>query len=174
VKRAVTITMPALTQGRATFLAALMDRLKHYPQEKFDITIERHIERRTLSQNAMLWGVIYPQILERAGEQLGGWNAEELHEFMLGMHFGWRRLTVRDEDGTVHALQVPHRRSSRLSTKEFSDYVEFIVRFWAEHGVVLDLPGDIMPAQHTASAQEVQAEPALSAPSVGGDDASAQ
>jgi hypothetical protein len=36
----------------------------------------------------------------------------------------------------------PKKRSSKLTKQEFSDFVEFVVRKFAEYGVVLELPGE--------------------------------
>jgi hypothetical protein len=93
--------------------------------------------RRTNSQNATLW-MVYQQIIERGGESLQGFTKDDLHEFFLIDYFG----------GEVHELFgrkriKPHKRSSRLTKMEFADYLDHIVRFMAEQGVVLSLPGDI-------------------------------
>jgi hypothetical protein len=93
--------------------------------------------RRTTDQNALLWA-LYEDILEQGGEILGGWTKDDLHEYCLGEHFGWER---REAFGAVR--QVPRRRSSRLSKTDFSNFVEFIVRRMTEHGIVLELPGEI-------------------------------
>lgn len=92
--------------------------------------------RRTNDQNALLWA-LYTDARRAGGELLGGWDSETIHEYMLGEYFGWE---------TTEALgrkrQKPVRRSSRLSKSEFSDFVEFVVRRFAEHGIVLELPGE--------------------------------
>lgn len=92
--------------------------------------------RRTTEQNALLWA-LYDDILERGGELLGGWTKDDLHEYFLGEHFGWE---VHEALGMKR--QKPMRRSSRLTKTEFGQYIDFIVRRMAEHGVVLKLPGD--------------------------------
>jgi hypothetical protein len=68
---------------------------------------------------------------------LGGWTSADIHEYMLGEYFGWE---VCEAFGRKR--QKPIRRSSRLTRLEFSDLVEFVVRRFAEHGVVLDVPND--------------------------------
>jgi hypothetical protein len=87
---------------------------------------------RTLSQNALLWA-IYEEILDKGGAAVRGFDKDELHEFFLIEHFG----------GEVNQLfgrkrLRPTRRSSGLSKMEFSDHVEFILHFMAEHGVVIE------------------------------------
>jgi hypothetical protein len=93
--------------------------------------------RRTSSQNATLW-MIYQQIIETGGEDMQGFTKDDLHEFFLIDHFG----------GEAHELfgrkrLKPHRRSSRLTKGEFADFLDHIVRFMAERGVVLAMPGDL-------------------------------
>lgn len=92
--------------------------------------------RRTNDQNALLWA-LYDDILTRGGEQLGGWSRDDLHSFLLGEHFGWEKY-----EAFGMKRVKPKRRSSRLSKVEFADYVEFVVRYMAQHGIVLELPGD--------------------------------
>ena len=92
--------------------------------------------RRSSSQNATLW-MVYTQILERGGEELGGFTKDDLHEFFLIDYFG----------SEVHELfglkrLKPHKRSSRLSKMEFSDFLDHIVRFVAEKGIVVEMPGE--------------------------------
>jgi ribosomal protein S1 len=36
----------------------------------------------------------------------------------------------------------PKKRSSRLTKQEFGDFVDFVVRKFAENGIVLELPGE--------------------------------
>lgn len=87
---------------------------------------------RTLNQNSLLWA-IYEEILAKGGAAVRGFGKDDLHEFFLIEHFG----------GEVNALfgrkrLRPRRRSSALSKMEFSEHVEFILHFMAEHGVVIE------------------------------------
>jgi len=92
--------------------------------------------RRTNDQNALLWS-IYEDILARGGEELRGFTKDELHEFFLIDYFG-----AETKELFGRKKLKPLKRSSRLTKMEFSDFVEHIVRFMAEKGVVVDLPGD--------------------------------
>ena len=103
--------------------------------KSWKVTLEEFKPRRSDSQNAFLWGVVYPSILEGGGEALAGWQKDDLHEFMLGEHFGWETLTLGGK--TVHK---PVRRSSRLNKQDFSDYLEFLSRRAAELGIVIPEP----------------------------------
>lgn len=92
--------------------------------------------RRSNDQNALLWS-IYEDIIARGGEAMRGFTKEDLHEFFLIDYFGseTKELFGRKK-------LKPLKRSSRLTKMEFSDFVEHIVRFMAERGLVIELPGD--------------------------------
>jgi hypothetical protein len=91
--------------------------------------------RRSLQQNAYLWGVCYATILEQAGEALAGWKANDLHEYFLGEHFGWETL-----EGMGRKRVKPLRRSSVLNKMEFVDFVASIQQRAAEMGIVISDP----------------------------------
>lgn len=97
------------------------------------VEISEHRSRRSDAQNAYLWGVCYPAILKH----LPGWEADDVHDYLLGEHFGWQTL-----EGMGRKRVKPLRRSSRLSTTEFSDYVAFIQRTMAEKGIYVPDPGE--------------------------------
>lgn len=90
--------------------------------------------RRSHEQNRYLWGVAYATVLQH----LPGWDAEDVHEYFLGEWSGWETL-----EGFGRKRLRPVRRSSRLSTVEFSDFVGFIQRTMAERGVIIPDPGEM-------------------------------
>ena len=59
----------------------------------------------------------------------------DLHEYFLGEHFGWQTL-----EGFGRKRVKPLRRSSPLSKTEFVDFVDFIQRTMAGHGVYIPDP----------------------------------
>lgn len=91
---------------------------------------------RTNQQNALLWA-LYDEVLEKGGEKLAGYDKRDLHELCLGEWGGWERI-----DGLGRVRLKPLRRSSRLSKIDFSSLVEFVVRYFAGHGIVVDMPGE--------------------------------
>lgn len=124
---------------------AIVDVSEHLPTDK--PLVGRYValdkmqavlrkSRRSGIQNALAW-VLYQQILDRGGEAMRGWSTQDLHDFFLIQHFGADKI----EAFGMKRLK-PKRRSSRLTKMEFSDYLETIVRFMAEQGVVLDMPDD--------------------------------
>lgn len=114
------------------FIAAL-------PRDRaWKLTITEWKRTRSTDQNAYLWGVVYTKILEHP--ELDGWTDKDIHEFMLGEHFGWQELKATRI--IPRRKIVPKRRSSKLSTVEFMDYIAFIQRYWAEYGVYIPDPNE--------------------------------
>ena len=92
--------------------------------------------RRTNDQNALLWA-LYSDAMQQGGETLGGWTTEDIHEYMLGEYHGWQ---VHEAFGQKR--KKPAKRSSRLTKQEFGDFLAFVVQRFAEHGIILELPGE--------------------------------
>jgi hypothetical protein len=99
------------------------------------LVLKRHASQRSLDQNAWIWGVAYPVIAEAIGYDTH--EHEDLHYALIAKCFG------EHFDKRVGAM-VPNKRSSKLSTREFSDYMEWLVRFAATDlgGIVVPLPNE--------------------------------
>jgi hypothetical protein len=101
------------------------------------VTIAEYKRTRSTEQNAYLWGVVYPAILLH----LPGWDADDLHEYFLGEWSGWQTI-----EGFGRKRIKPVRRSSKLNTTEFADYVAFIQRKMAERGIYVPDPHEQLEA----------------------------
>ena len=97
-------------------------------EKAWEIEIDEHKPTRSDQQNRYLWGVCYAELVK----VLPGWHAEDIHDYMLGEHFGWETI-----EGMGRKRMRPLRRSSALNKQEFSDFVAFIQRKAAEHGVFI-------------------------------------
>lgn len=95
------------------------------------VTVSEWKRTRSNEQNAYLWGVVYKTICDH----LPGWDADDVHEYCLGECFGWETL-----EGLGRKRLKPVRRSSRLSTTEFADYIGWIQRNMAEKGIFIPDP----------------------------------
>ena len=104
-------------------------------KKRWLVTVAEHRPRRSDPQNRYLWGVVYPTIL-KAGT-LEGWTADDIHDYLLGEHFGWETV-----EGFGKKRLRPLRRSSKLNKQEFSDFVAFIQRRMAEHGIYVPDPNE--------------------------------
>ena len=130
VKRIFTPGTPVEQVMKA--VAAMMAAL---PAKPFAVTVEVWKKPRTNQQNAYLWGVVYPAIIEGGGEALGGFTRDDVHEWLLGECFGWEVL-----EGFGRKRMRPLKRSSALNKQEFSDYLTFIDTKCAEFGIVIPEP----------------------------------
>jgi hypothetical protein len=116
---------------RQEVINSILDRIMTLAVEKaWRVEIEEAKGKRSLAQNRYLWGCVYPTILE-AGK-LDGWEATEIHDYVLGEFFGWETVT-----GFGRKKIRPIRRSSKLTKTEFADFIAFIQRRMAEHGIIV-------------------------------------
>jgi hypothetical protein len=125
--------------GRLELLEAERDRRRAWLQtlagKDVDVIVRKHREQRTLDQNAYLHAVPVPMIAEEWGEDI-----EATKLLLLGECFGWRE--------TAHGRIPVKPSTSRLSTEEFSHFIEWIVRWAAmprnvcEHGFRIPLPNE--------------------------------
>ena len=110
--------------------------IKCLPLDKaYWIGISEHNGTRSNAQNAYLWGVVYPQIMQQGGEEMQGWTAQDLHDFFLISHFGSEVKSL-----FCKKRHIPMRRSSKLSKMEFVYFIAHIQQFMAERGVVIEDP----------------------------------
>ena len=98
---------------------------------------------RSNEQNALLFGVVYPPIAE-----VMGYTVEDIHEYMLGRHFGWVDAKVPKTPRNPEGLESrPFRTTTRdetgkrnvLSTVEFSKFLDTVERVAAQAGVFVAL-----------------------------------
>jgi hypothetical protein len=108
--------------------------LKAHAGQPVDIVLRPHRRQRSLVQNNWIWGVAYPLLAETLG-----YDADEIDDMHYGLVAKWAGSHIDERIGEV----VANKRSSELTTKEFSDYMEWIVRFAAkELGCQIPLPDE--------------------------------
>jgi hypothetical protein len=105
------------------------------PDKAWSVTIEEVKPRRSDAQNAFLWAVVYPSLLEGSNGLLDGWKAPDLHEYFLGEMWGWETL-----EGFGRKRMRPIRRSSTMTKTEFSDYIAFIEQKALDMGIAIPEP----------------------------------
>lgn len=130
------VTVIPDSEGRtpAEVRGKLLAHLRRYAGAELDIVIRGHRSQRSLDQNRWIWGVAYPLLADSLGYDRD--EIEDLHYALVekwgGSHFDARMGTT-----------VPNKRSSKLTTKEFSDFMEWLVRFAAKHcNCVIPLPDE--------------------------------
>lgn len=113
--------------------------VKRFAGHEVVVTVQRKTRKRSLEQNAWLWGVALPLIAEHLGYDRH--ELDELHYDLLSVRFGTKAVAPRVPG--AHPRIVPSRTSSDMTTTEFSDYMDWVVRYAAqEFGVVIPLPDD--------------------------------
>lgn len=117
-------------EGVARAVLRMVDALPACKAYSVEVVVWK--KPRTQQQNAFLWGVVYPAILEQGGETLAGWTRDDLHEYFLGECFGWDTL-----EGFGRKRLRPVKRSSTLNKQDFSDYLMFIETRCANMGIVI-------------------------------------
>lgn len=122
------------TERKAAIARITLYLFKQEASTPLKVEVSEFKRTRSNEQNRYLWGVAYATVLQ----QLPGWDAEDVHEYFLGEWSGWETL-----EGFGRKRLRPIRRSSRLSTAEFSDFVGFIQRTMAERGVIIPDPGEV-------------------------------
>ena len=123
------LVIPKADQGRAGVVERFAKVLCALDADKaWDVKVAKKKRKRSEQQNRYLWGVCYAELCKA----LPGWDADDVHEYMLGEWSGWETL-----EGLGRKRLRPLRRSSTLSKQEFADFVDFIQRRAAEHGVYI-------------------------------------
>lgn len=122
--------MPRLMnrEGQIARIAAMLKGLGL--DRAWRISVGEHKPSRSHQQNRYLWGVIYKTILD-AG-QLQGWDANDLHEYLLGEWSGWEVI-----EGFGKRRMKPVHRSSTLNKEQFGEYIAFIQRKMSEIGIYI-------------------------------------
>jgi hypothetical protein len=105
------------------------------PTISWQVSIEAFKPKRTDQQNAFLWGVVYPSILEGGGEMLRGWTKQDLHEYFLIETFGSEII-----EGFGRKRHKPLKRSSKMTKTEFRDFIDLIEVRCAEMGIHIPEP----------------------------------
>lgn len=109
--------------------------MRAWPGQRVKVTVELYRKKRSLEQNSYLWGVVYPTMLREGGD---GWTADDIHELMLGEWGGWEVIDLYGQK-----RKRPKRRSSKLNTTDFTDFVAYIQQFAAEQGIYIPDPNEV-------------------------------
>lgn len=83
--------------------------------------------RRSNDQNALYWEIV------TALANFAGYSKEEMHDEILCDAFGYELVAFRGSE-----RKRPLKRSSQLTTEEFSPLIETAQRWCAEQGVAWD------------------------------------
>ena len=104
-------------------------------EKSWEVIIKPYRKNRSLDQNNYYWGVVLPTIQYVIQESRGEhYSTEDLHEWFRDKFLPHRVITIKGETKAVQPS------TSKLTIKEFSDYLESIIQFAAESGIVIPDP----------------------------------
>ncbi len=108
---------------------------RKFAGKAIEVTIRAKRSKRSLDQNALWWSIIVPAIAEEVGYDRS--EHDECHYALVARFFG----THTDK---ISGATVANARSSKLSTKQFSELIDGTVRWAAtDLGLVLPMPDDL-------------------------------
>lgn len=119
----------------AVLLAAL-------PGKRVKVEVKEYRKDRSSPQCRFLNGVAYKLLSDATG-----YERNDISEYLCTEYFGGREKRVPGK----RTVTVPIRttttdadgRRSVLTTQEFADYVAFVQRFGAQHGVFIPDPNEV-------------------------------
>jgi len=109
--------------------------VRRFAGKRVELVVRLRRSQRSVDQNRWLRGVAIKILAEHLGYDRHEY--EDLHYALMEKCFGtrWNRTLQR---------QVPKVRSSKMSTREFSDYMEWLVRYAAqEFHCHIPLPNEV-------------------------------
>ncbi len=121
-----------------TFLAGLD------PKRPWEIIVRPFKRSRSNQQNRYERGVACKLLSEATGYEI-----DEVHEYLVGTYFGWRQIRCPKTPSNPRGLRdVPIRTTTTndlgqrdvLSKSDYSDFIAFVQRFGAKHGVLIPEP----------------------------------
>ena len=124
-------------QGKLTLERPLQfqGHLRGLAGKRVEVVVRKPKSQRSLEQNAWIWGIAYPILGETLGYDKD--ELDELHYALVAKCFG---VHMNEKMGVT----VPNKRSSKLTTVEFSEYMEWLVRFAAkEFDCQIPLPNEV-------------------------------
>lgn len=109
------------------------------PGKKVVVQLFFYQNPRSNEQNRYLNGVAVPLLCDATG-----YDPDDIREYLNGTYFGWKEKRVPGK----RIVQVPIRTTTTdedgeynpLSTQAFAEYIAFVQRFGAEHGINIPDP----------------------------------
>lgn len=112
---------------------------QHFSEKSLLVTVQILRKKRSDRQNRYYYGIVIPTIqafhLESNGEHI---ERDEVHAFNLT-----RVLGVVPEFRNVFGEEVmifKQKKSSEMNTKEFGQFVDTLIAYWAEKGCIIPEP----------------------------------
>lgn len=125
-------------QKIATFLSGLD------PKKPWQVVVRVFKRERSNPQNAYERGVCCVMLSKAVG-----YEPDEIHEYLCGTYWGWKQKACPKTPSNPRGIKdVPIRTTTTnehgdrdvLEKRDYWDFVEFIQRFGAKHGVLIPDP----------------------------------
>lgn len=121
----------------ATFLADLSTK------KAWEVVVRPFRRKRSNDQNAYERGVCCVMLAKAVG-----YEPDDVHEFLCGTYFGWKQVKCPKTPNNRGVKDVPIRTTTTnsdgardvLEGLDYWDFVEFVQRFGAQHGVLIPDP----------------------------------
>lgn len=97
--------------------------------KRVEVIVKKWRKTRSNQQNKLYWGVILKTISDYTGESI-----DDLHQ-----HFKNKFLRYTGKSGKLNSC----KSTTKLSTDEFSQYIERIIEWAASFDLIIPLPSDI-------------------------------
>jgi hypothetical protein len=139
-----TLILPKATDASAWLQSVEVFLRKVTPGKHWQLTLEPYRRERSNQQNRYLRGVCAKLLSDHTG-----YEVDEVYEYLLGTYFGWRQERCPKTPSNPRGMRdLPIRSTTRnedgerevLKDREFWDFVEWIQRFGAQHGVMIPDP----------------------------------
>lgn len=112
------------------------ESLKQFSGKEITLTVAKKVKHRSSNQNAYLWAVVYPHVLQGlidVGYDIEPNDTETVHEWAKKEFLEARKIGkkgIENEWGDFISMPAS---TTRLTTEECNEYIERICQFSAEY-----------------------------------------
>lgn len=129
-------------------LQGMKNLLRGFIDKELVIKVKERIRKRSEAQNRYYWGILIPTVRAFLKETEGKtYTEDQLHTYHLMKVIGAKPVITEILGLEVVSFEV--KRSSKMSTKEFGEFVDILQAYWAERDLVVSDPkGDNFISDH--------------------------
>ena len=131
--------------GRETVIRRIFAELSALkPGKAYRVVVKEDTDDRTVQQCRYLNGVAYKLLSD-----FTGYERDPISEYLCGLYWGWKQVRVPRTPSNPKGIEDKPIRTTTtdengdrdvLDMQKFWEYVEFVQRFGAKHGVVIPDP----------------------------------
>jgi len=126
------VLRPGETAPESRLMQWLVSRDREKP---WKVEVSEYRKNRSLEQNAYYWSAVLPTMQSFIEESRGDhYSCDEIHEYMRDDFLPHRVITIKGQ------AKVVRPSTASLTTEEFSVYLEHVIHFAAESGIVIPAP----------------------------------